>query len=245
MVYERTLSDGGGFDGFFRFPSRSTVQVFLDTPATEICTGAHRAHLHEVSVAAAAAQESSEALSVLAGGSVARDPDVQTGAVSGLAVKSSPTAPPVRVGLSRTPAFLILDTPTPLCPPPDLPRGPGRHCRAPIAAFLPGPVALVRQGCAPLDALFPNTSFGTGRAAYSSNSRASRRSTAAGSRLRHARALTNLPFLCIDRQIIKHDVPVVFCLTCDRFLRDRRAHDRCSRQALQVLLRVHARCGLL
>ena len=46
------------------------------------------------------------------------------------------------------------------------------------------------------------------------------RTAAAGFRLRHARERTDLPFLCIDRQIIKHDVPVVFCQSPDRFLRE-------------------------
>ena len=43
------------------------------------------------------------------------------------------------------------------------------------------------------------------------------RSAAAGFRLRHARAETNLLFLRTDRQIILHDVPVVFYETRDRF----------------------------
>ena len=68
------------------------------------------------------------------------------------------------------------------------------------------------------------------------------RSVAAGFRLRHAPALTNLPFLRTYRQIILHDVLVVFHET---FARDRRAHGRCSRPAIQIPLRIHARFGLL
>ena len=36
-------------------------------------------------------------------------------------------------------------------------------------------------------------------------------SAAAGFRRRHAPAMTNLPFLRIDRQMLEHDVPVAFC----------------------------------
>ena len=166
-AHGRALSDGGGFDGFFRFSSRITVQVFLTTPAT----GAHRAHAHEVSVAAAA-QESPKALS---GFQAWRLPSTRpwrsAWSSERLGCQKQPDcSPPVRARLSRTAAFLILHTPTPLGLLPDLPRGLGHNVCAPIATFLPRPQALVRQSCAPLFALFPDTSFGTGWAVHSSDS---------------------------------------------------------------------------
>ena len=140
-----------------RAPCEITKSNMGSDPIKVRCVGTHRAHrAHPSPLQPKKAPR--RFLVSRPGGSLARDPDVPAGAVSGFGVKSSPTALHRSVRVSRVQLNVRFRT------------RPRSWASSLICHVDQVPKALVRQSCAPLYALFPDTSFGTGRAAHSSDS---------------------------------------------------------------------------